>query len=42
MNSSLLLFQCDAMLRDNRAETDELHRIIASKDSELHGERNVS
>ena len=34
--------QCDAMLRDNRAETDELQRLIAAKDSELHKERNVS
>jgi hypothetical protein len=29
------------MLRENRSETDELHRLIAAKDSELITERNV-
>jgi hypothetical protein len=29
------------MLRENRSETDELHRLIAGKDAELINERNV-
>jgi hypothetical protein len=29
------------MLRENRSETDELHRLIAAKDTELVNERNV-
>lgn len=29
------------MLRQNRSETDDLHRTIASKDAELITERNV-
>jgi hypothetical protein len=29
------------MLRENRSETDELHRLIAAKDNELNTERNV-
>ncbi len=29
------------MLRENRSETEELHRRIAAKDSELATERNV-
>ncbi len=29
------------MLRENRSETDELHRRIAAKDTELATERNV-
>jgi hypothetical protein len=29
------------MLRENRSETDELHRLIAAKDTELVTERNV-
>lgn len=29
------------MLRENRSETDELHRLIAVKDTELVTERNV-
>lgn len=29
------------MIRDNRAETDSLHRLIAIKDTELVTERNV-
>ncbi|CAF3807694.1 unnamed protein product [Rotaria sp. Silwood1] len=34
------LLKCDAMLRENRMETDELHRLIAAKDTELITERN--
>ncbi|CAF0778826.1 unnamed protein product [Adineta ricciae] len=34
------LLKCDLMLRENRSETDELHRLIAAKDSELTSERN--
>ncbi|CAF3879009.1 unnamed protein product [Rotaria sp. Silwood2] len=34
------LLKCDAMFRENRAETDELHRLIAAKDTELITERN--
>lgn len=29
------------MLRENRAETDGLHRLIADKDAELIKEKNV-
>ena len=29
------------MLRENHSETEELHRRIAAKDSELASERNV-
>jgi hypothetical protein len=29
------------MLKQNRSETDDLHRTIASKDAELIAERNV-
>ena len=29
------------MLRENRSETEELHRRIAAKDSELATDRNV-
>jgi hypothetical protein len=29
------------MLRENRSETDGLHRLIAAKDNELITERNV-
>ncbi|CAF1396130.1 unnamed protein product [Adineta steineri] len=34
------LLKCDIMLRENRSETDELHRLIAAKDTELVTERN--
>ncbi|CAF3906000.1 unnamed protein product [Rotaria sordida] len=34
------LLNCDAMLRENRTQTDELHRLIAAKDTELITERN--
>ena len=29
------------MLKQNRSETDDLHRTIAAKDTELIAERNV-
>ena len=29
------------MLKENRSETDDLHRTIAAKDAELLSERNV-
>jgi hypothetical protein len=29
------------MLKENRSETDDLHRTIAAKDAELITERNV-
>jgi hypothetical protein len=30
------------MLKQNRSETDDLHRTIATKDAELMTERNVN
>ena len=30
------------MLKQNRSETDDLHRTIAAKDAELLAEKNVS
>ncbi|CAF1541687.1 unnamed protein product, partial [Rotaria sordida] len=34
------VLQYDAMLKQNRSETDDLHRTIAIKDAELTAERN--